>query len=199
MNKLVIPLSVITDDGKDIDAELDADLVGNGIRANKGVPGGEAYNGFALGAVRVVGHVKAIDSEYLFRGTLSGAYTRPCDRCLVASSQPYSIDVVWFFEAGMVDDTIDPDEIYETTEDDAEEPPRCFSGTEIDLTEHVREEILLTAPAKFLCQEECNGLCPKCGANLNEGPCACAADRAQGHPAFSNLADLFPELRPTKE
>lgn len=196
MNKLVIPLSAISDSGVKIDAELDAEAVSRGVRNGKS---GEAYNGFSLGAVRVSGQVTAIDSEYLFRGTLSGEYTRPCDRCLRTASQAYAIDVTWFFEAGMVDDTIDPDEIYETTEEDAGEPVRCFSGTEIDLTEHVREEILLTAPSKFLCEEECKGLCPQCGANLNEGQCACATDRAQGHPGFSNLADLFPELRPTKE
>jgi len=41
----------------------------------------------------------------------------------------------------------------------------------------VREEVALTAPAWMLCREDCAGLCPKCGADLNEGPCQCARSR----------------------
>ena len=46
-------------------------------------------------------------------------------------------------------------------------------GDIIDLTESIREDIIIALPIKSLCSEECKGLCPKCGKNLNEGPCDC--------------------------
>jgi uncharacterized protein len=47
-------------------------------------------------------------------------------------------------------------------------------GTEtVDLTADIREDMLLNLPAFPLCSPECRGLCPQCGHNLNEGPCAC--------------------------
>jgi uncharacterized protein len=45
--------------------------------------------------------------------------------------------------------------------------------THIDLTEAVREEVGFAVPTYPLCREDCAGLCPHCGADLNEGPCAC--------------------------
>ncbi len=43
----------------------------------------------------------------------------------------------------------------------------------LDVTDDIRQEILLSYPAQFVCREECLGLCPRCGKNLNLGPCGC--------------------------
>lgn len=48
-----------------------------------------------------------------------------------------------------------------------------LEGKTLDLDTVVTEELFLTFPQKFLCCEDCKGLCPKCGKNLNEGACAC--------------------------
>ena len=45
-------------------------------------------------------------------------------------------------------------------------------------------------PSKFLCDDDCKGLCPKCGANLNEGPCECKKDI---DPRFEALLSLLDE------
>ncbi|OGX19435.1 MAG: hypothetical protein A3K83_06930 [Omnitrophica WOR_2 bacterium RBG_13_44_8b] len=47
------------------------------------------------------------------------------------------------------------------------------SQTHIDLDPEIREEIILDYPLKPLCKLGCKGLCPQCGANLNEGGCTC--------------------------
>ena len=47
----------------------------------------------------------------------------------------------------------------------------------VDLTDEVRDTLLLTLPIKPLCSEDCLGLCPSCGKNLNEGPCTCRQER----------------------
>jgi uncharacterized protein len=54
-----------------------------------------------------------------------------------------------------------------------------FEGEEIDLREAVQEQVIMGLPLQPLCRRECKGLCPQCGANLNEGECGC------GSPDFS--------------
>lgn len=44
----------------------------------------------------------------------------------------------------------------------------------LDITDDIRQEILLSYPVRFLCKEDCLGLCPRCGKNLNTGPCDCS-------------------------
>ncbi len=62
-------------------------------------------------------------------------------------------------------------------------------GTDsVDLTEDLREEIILHIPAFPLCSEECRGVCPQCGANLNTGSCAC--EKNDGPSAWSALDGL---------
>ncbi|MBI5968944.1 MAG: DUF177 domain-containing protein [Deltaproteobacteria bacterium] len=49
-----------------------------------------------------------------------------------------------------------------------------YEGEEIDLTSLVQDQVLLALPQKALCREECRGLCPRCGKNLNREVCECA-------------------------
>jgi uncharacterized protein len=49
-----------------------------------------------------------------------------------------------------------------------------YQGDGIDLKDVMREQILLAVPMKVVCREECKGLCPQCGHNLNQGECKCA-------------------------
>lgn len=62
----------------------------------------------------------------------------------------------------------------------------------IDLSEDVKELTLLALPMKHLCDENCKGLCPKCGKDLNEGPCDCKVDEV--HPVWEPLLKLKDKL-----
>ena len=80
----------------------------------------------------------------------------------LALSAPVSDDVhLIFVEAG--EEEIDDPDVYVI---DAR-------ARELDLRPAVREHWLLAAPAFALCREDCKGLCPTCGADLNAGPCDC--------------------------
>ena len=46
---------------------------------------------------------------------------------------------------------------------------------EVDTLEDLREILILDHPIRFLCRDDCKGLCPRCGEDLNEGPCSCSA------------------------
>lgn len=51
-----------------------------------------------------------------------------------------------------------------------------FEGKEIDLKDLVESNILLNLFSKYLCSEDCKGICSKCGADLNKGKCTCTDD-----------------------
>lgn len=61
----------------------------------------------------------------------------------------------------------------------------------LDLHEGVRQYILMSEPAKPLCRPDCKGLCPNCGADLNQGACRCAGD---GDERWQALAVLKTEI-----
>jgi len=46
----------------------------------------------------------------------------------------------------------------------------------VDVSEDIRQDLILDYPIKRLCKNDCKGLCPKCGENLNQGPCNCKKD-----------------------
>jgi uncharacterized protein len=51
--------------------------------------------------------------------------------------------------------------------------PVSNNNSTIDISEDVRQELILDLPIRTLCQDDCLGFCPKCGKNLNEGKCNC--------------------------
>lgn len=74
--------------------------------------------------------------------------------------------------------------------DDPDQYP--LDGYEIELTDLVRDALLLELPMRFVCREDCEGLCPVCGANRNTQRCTCQEGRERKHP-FSALSELLTE------
>jgi uncharacterized protein len=64
------------------------------------------------------------------------------------------------------------------------------SHHQVDLREPIRQALVLALPMKPLHSEDCAGLCPHCGKDLNEGPCDCPPE--EGDDRFAALRDLFP-------
>ena len=64
-----------------------------------------------------------------------------------------------------------------------------LSDKTVDLKPAVIADIMLNMPMKAECSDHCEGLCPKCGHNLNEGDCGC--DRGYINPQFEKLLTLF--------
>jgi uncharacterized protein len=65
----------------------------------------------------------------------------------------------------------------------------------LDLDEVLREGLVIEAPMHPLCSPGCQGLCPRCGANLNQGRCDCEPDAPSG-PMAAILKDLAPLVQP---
>lgn len=113
-------------------------------------------------AFTVEGRLQATgEGEYFWRGHVRGAVQTACRRCL--ADVRYDVDA--------------PIDVLFSSEPEAAEDPDVIplppTAAQIDLAPVVREEVALSVPAFLLCREECAGLCPKCGADLNQGPCGC--------------------------
>ena len=130
--------------------------------------------------VHVTGRVSSAGSgRFYFSGHLDGKAGVECRRCLTDVQVPVDADVnIIFAEAG--DDEIDDPDVYTI---DA-------TAVELDLRPAVREEWLLSVPAFALCREDCGGLCPVCGADLNEDP---AHTHAAADPRWNALRGLVGE------
>ncbi len=189
VNKLRIPLSAVAGrEGFSFEARVSEEEL-----RPKGSPRS------SLNEVAVSGTVSPMSSEYLFEGTLSGIFERPCDRCLEAARETVELEVTWLFEAGVEDQSLE--EAVEYTEEDAldedveGERVRFFEGDKLDLAPHVWEEMVLADPSKFYCSEDCKGLCPNCGTNLNQGACSCAPEQETTESGLAALKEMFPDLR----
>ena len=130
-------------------------------------PDDHVFEGLGLGLagpVAVSGQLQATGAgEYLWRGHVHGVVRGECRRCLTEVLDEVDIDV----NAAVF--STDPD-----AADDPEFYPLSERANSVDVTEVVREELALAAQTDLLlCREDCAGLCPKCGADLNAGPCAC--------------------------
>ena len=75
--------------------------------------------------------------------------------------------------------------------EDAAEDVYEVNGDSFELDEIIREQLILNMDMTVLCREDCKGLCPKCGRNLNEGDCGC--DRTEIDPRLAKLKQLLKE------
>ena len=94
------------------------------------------------------GEVEKGDGFLLVKGEVNFRWKETCSRCLARTTQ----DVKRRIDLSL---TIEQDQTF------------------YDFTPELREEIFLSYPVKFLCKEDCKGLCGNCGANLNVAPCGC--------------------------
>ena len=103
-------------------------------------------------------------------GSVNAAVRFECDRCL----KPLSVPIEQSFDLFYVPPLKAGDE-RELGADDLS--TGFYQGDSIDLDDVVREQLELALPMARLCRDECEGLCPDCGANLNDAKCACEGNR----------------------
>jgi len=109
----------------------------------------------------VVVDVRSFSGGIEVTGTVSAPWTGVCRRCTIPVGGELHIPVQERFIPGPVSE----DDLYPITDDT------------IDLGPLARDAIVLELPAAPLCREDCQGLCPHCGADRNEGDCGCVAPR----------------------
>ncbi|MCQ4865094.1 YceD family protein [Pseudoflavonifractor phocaeensis] len=125
--------------------------------------------------IHVTGTVRNMAGALLLEGEASTVLEVNCDRCL----KPFSEEMQVPLETLLADELAD-----EASEADI----FLLEGDEIDVGEVARTAFILAMEPQHICSEDCKGLCAKCGANLNDGPCAC---KSEVDPRLAKLAQLL--------
>ena len=110
------------------------------------------------------------------RGQLRSQVQLECARCLETFSQPLDSHLETQFGSPPIKPQGGP--IF----------PLGRNGV-LDLTEALREQVLLDLPMRPLCRPDCRGLCVNCGQDLNEGPCDCVEETTD--PRLARLRELL--------
>ena len=119
------------------------------------------------GDVKIFGEVEDVGRCFVVSGRIECRKTFTCDRCLTQAT------------ANQVHDFEEEFDKSEAVED------------LIDVTELLRDVLIAGQPMKNLCKADCKGLCPECGANLNEGDCGC--DKLKIDPRLATLENFKTE------
>lgn len=106
-------------------------------------------------------HLDSMSDGIVVDGTVQVPWVGTCRRCLMATSGTVTSEI---------------HELYQQTVTDPDAFP--IEGEQIDLQPLVREAALIDAPATPLCRDDCAGLCPTCGTDLNTASCDCQAPPA---------------------
>ena len=121
------------------------------------------------------------------RGRFKTEVQFECSRCLETLTLPIEVTVDEQLPISSYQACVSG---YEVEIDEAEEEP-LFQNNIFDLSEYIRQAILVQTPIQPLCSDACKGLCLTCGKNLNEGPCDCPIN-IEASP-FAVLAELLKE------
>ena len=111
------------------------------------------------------------------QGSVSLKFEAACDRCLTQTP---------------VELTLEFDRIVtspEKEEDEDADDKSFMEGWQLNVETFVYNEVIGNWPAKILCMDECKGICPKCGQNLNMGDCGC--DTFVPDPRMAVIQDIF--------
>lgn len=136
-----------------------------------------------INEVKVDGKLKKGIAQTDVQGTIAARIVVECSRCL----QPHEQSLEFPFTAVFVS----PENYTEEKEAELNIADLDVSITvddKIDLTELVREQILLAIPIQLLCREDCRGLCQKCGTNRNLIDCRC--EEKEVDPRWQGLREL---------
>ncbi|MCD7858975.1 MAG: DUF177 domain-containing protein [Firmicutes bacterium] len=126
--------------------------------------------------VSVSGTVRNTAGVLMLRGCLRATLHGVCDRCAGDFTRAVAID----FEAVLVSELANPE--------DEDENVFVMVGKSADMDEIARTVFVLNTEQKLLCRPDCRGICPRCGKNLNDGPCGC---KPEPDPRFAALKQLL--------
>ncbi len=131
---------------------------------------------------------KEIVSDIRLKGSLHGTFEAPCARCVEPVQHEVSCDFDLLFRPLGVD-AGGSEYAISTPETEI----GYYEKDGLALEDVLREQVLLSLPARSLCQEDCKGLCPRCGQNRNEAACSC--EDGPVDPRWGALAGLSNRIK----
>ena len=131
-------------------------------------------NGITVSSLSFSGRAYDLSGFVKLGGKVTAVLDAPCARCLEPVREAFSVDV----EYSVIRDG-----------EESEEDALIAEGEKIDLGSLAEEILFTNLPLRLLCREDCKGLCPICGKNLNEEPCRCEPKEID--PRLAVLAELL--------
>jgi len=195
VDDLILNVDALEEANQPFEADLPREVLDEVLRAD---PPTEFHAG---GAAKLKGRATKLGRKVLVQARATVPLKGICKRCLKPVSLDEQVDLVRSYvpadqlrrgheHRGESDDASSASFDPETVD---EEP---YEGKELDLKPAVREQILLQIPGSPLCGEDCKGLCPKCGRDLNDGDCGC--DRTVLDPRWAALKGIQLEKKKEK-
>lgn len=126
----------------------------------------ERYRSYYPDPLKIHAVVDKFGSDIRFTIQLTTEAEYRCDRCLSAYRTPFEARMTQIVQIG--------EGKLKDEEDIALYP---VGATEIDIDPFLMEMIILNHPVKMLCRDDCKGICPGCGADLNHEPCRCGTEK----------------------
>ena len=124
----------------------------------------------------VKGSVSNNGKSLILKAVADGEMTTSCARCMKEITVPVRF---------RLDENLARDD-GEVSED---EDVILFTDTVFEIDDIVLDNFLMNTTGKYLCREDCKGLCPTCGADLNEGDCGCSKENID--PRWASLLDIM--------
>lgn len=128
-----------------------------------------------IGTVHADGSISNAGDVLLLEAKLTARVKRSCGRCLKEFTADAYAEVL--------------EKFYPASTENIEKDAFVYDSDIVDITEPLRESLLLAEPIQALCKDDCKGLCPVCGADLNSGDCGC--DRFTVDPRLAALKQFI--------
>jgi uncharacterized protein len=168
------------------------------VRFDEEFPAGEIEFGEdqlkQLGTLHAEGEAELLSNtlgEIRIRGQLKVELEVPCDRCLEPVRYPVDGPFDLFYRP-----TPKAPLAHEVAIDEGESQIGFYEDGGIELSEVLREHILLSLPMHQICSDQCGGICPICGLNRNTGTCNCSQEKVDDR--WAALRELRGNLRQSK-
>ena len=136
-----------------------------------------------VGPPRVSGSLQHKGQKLEVQGQIQARVQLECDRCLQLIELPIGTDFKLEYVTAEEYESLQGAELGEQ-----DLLLSVFDGETVDIDEIVREQLLLAAPSRLICQDNCKGLCPNCNANWNEVDCDC--EQSDIDPRWAALKEL---------
>jgi uncharacterized protein len=178
-----IKITDISPEGRNVAFPLDVVQLNERLDSPYRMDKGERSNAYRQhfnDAPRTELHLTLEGRTVMVRGRVSGTVGAMCARC----TEPTTLEL-----SQPVNVVLKPET--DRSSDETEDVDYGFyDGREVDCDAVAQDALVEGIPYNFLCKEDCKGLCPSCGVNLNQGSCDCTEEKAHGDERFAILRGL---------
>ena len=134
--------------------------------------------------MKVVGDITNTAGYMRMRLDLSVDYNAECARCLSPVNGKFSLSL---------EKTVAPRNLLLDLDEDKLDDYAIIEDGFLDMDEQLRAQLEMEFPLRFLCRDDCKGLCQRCGKNLNEGECGCS--KKEIDPRLAPLQKILDQMK----